>query len=77
MVSAIPSTGLTFNPVEGPELPAFTARGGIPKPLWNPGAQRNAGTVHASTTCACMRCQELAESATRRDHPASAGRMEG
>lgn len=37
----------------------FTHPGTRPEPLYQPGTQRNSGTVHKSDVCACDRCQEL------------------
>lgn len=49
--------GLADPDPEPTRLCMLDALTGIPGPLWAPGTQRNAGTMHASTTCACEGCQ--------------------
>lgn len=62
-------------------LPTTSSPHGIPEELWQPGTQRNAGTMHASRTCACAACREAAEGMaagiTRREHPLAAPRLVG
>jgi len=58
-------------------LPTYSSPHGIREPLWEPGTQRNAGTMHASRTCDCAQCHEAAEAMTRREHPSAAPRLVG
>ncbi len=58
-------------------LPTASSPGGIPERLWEPGTQRNVGTMHASRTCGCAACHEAAARITRREHPFAAPRLEG
>ncbi|AKU17286.1 hypothetical protein VV02_17890 [Luteipulveratus mongoliensis] len=41
--------------------PTFASPSGGPEPLLRPGTARNEGTMHATRTCACQRCQAVYE----------------
>ncbi len=58
-------------------LPTTSSPLGIREPLWSPGSQRNAGTMHASRTCDCAACHEAADAMSRREHPSAAPRLVG
>ncbi|YAL84319.1 hypothetical protein ACMYYO_05810 [Dermacoccaceae bacterium W4C1] len=38
------------------ERATFTMPGRVPEPLYLPGSQRNAGTMHAQQLCSCTAC---------------------
>lgn len=58
-------------------LPTRTSPHGIPEGLWEPGALRNPGTMHAARTCDCAACHAAAERISRREHPSAAPRLVG
>ena len=68
----------TADPDPTPTLmPTSTSPGGIREALWEPGTQRNVGTMHASLTCGCAACHEAALRISRREHPFAAPRLVG
>ncbi|WP_020144143.1 hypothetical protein [Terracoccus sp. 273MFTsu3.1] len=47
----------TSDPDPAPTLlPTWSSPDGIRERLWEPGSRRNAGTMHATTTCGCDAC---------------------
>ena len=46
-----------------PTLRETTTWRSEPEPLWEPGALRNAGTMHAIRLCDCDRCRQASRTA--------------